>query len=124
MPAKSPEDICRLFQHYMAEGDIDSVLNLNIPEAVFQSAEITNGRHALRQELAPLAAMKARFDFDVRQVIQTGGIAELKLFRKNAEVVRMATRRPNKRLQRPECAAEAQSCASAWLLYSILRAAA
>jgi hypothetical protein len=28
MPAKSPEDICRLFQHYMAEGDIDSVLSL------------------------------------------------------------------------------------------------
>ena len=23
MSAKSPEEICRLFQHYMAEGDID-----------------------------------------------------------------------------------------------------
>jgi hypothetical protein len=82
MPAKSPEDICRLFQHYMAEGDIDSVLGLYDREAVFQSTEITNGRHGLRQELGPLAAMKARFDFDIRQVIQTGGIAELQLFRK------------------------------------------
>ena len=26
MSAKSPEEICRLFQHYMAEGDIDSYL--------------------------------------------------------------------------------------------------
>jgi hypothetical protein len=40
-----------------------------------ESAEITNGRQGLRQVLAPLAAMKARFDFDIRQVIQTGGIA-------------------------------------------------
>ena len=39
----------------------------------------------MRQALAPLAAMKARFDFDIRQVIQTGGIAELQLFRRNAE---------------------------------------
>jgi hypothetical protein len=55
MPAKSPEDICRLFQHYMAEGDIDSVLSLYDPEAVFlkQSAHIANGRHGLRQELGP-----------------------------------------------------------------------
>ena len=38
MPAKSPEDICRLFQHYMAEGDIDSVLSLYDPEAVFPNS--------------------------------------------------------------------------------------
>jgi ketosteroid isomerase-like protein len=74
MTAKSPEDICRLFQHYMAKGDIESVQSVYDPEAVFlnQSAEITNGRQGLRQELAPLAAMKAHFDFDIRQVIQTG----------------------------------------------------
>ena len=77
MPAKSPEDIWRLFQHYMAEGDIESVLSVYDPEAVFlkQSADITNGREGLRQELAPLAGMKAHFDFDIRQVIQTGDIA-------------------------------------------------
>jgi ketosteroid isomerase-like protein len=77
MKANSPEDICRLFRHYMAEGDIESVLSVYDPEAVFlnQSAEITNGREGLRKELAPLAAMKAHFDFDIRQVIQTGDIA-------------------------------------------------
>lgn len=48
MKANSPEDICRLFRHYMAEGDIESVLSVYDPEAVFlnQSAEITNGREA------------------------------------------------------------------------------
>ncbi|MGH8567969.1 MAG: hypothetical protein ACREXU_08085 [Gammaproteobacteria bacterium] len=57
MPARSPEDICRLFQHYMAEGDLDSVLSVYDPDAVFlnQAREVTKGRHGLRQELAPLA---------------------------------------------------------------------
>ncbi len=77
MPAKGPEDICRLFQHYMAEGDLDSVLSVYEPEAVFlnQSGEVTKDRQGLRQELAPFAARKAIFDFNIKQVIQTGDIA-------------------------------------------------
>ena len=77
MPARSREEICRLFQHAMAEGDIESVLSVYDPEAVFlnQSGEVTKGRHGLRQELASLAALKARFDFTIKQVIQTGDIA-------------------------------------------------
>ena len=77
MSAKSPEEICRLFQHYMAEGDIDSVLSVYDPEAVFlnQSGEVKKGEEGLRQELAPFAARKAVFNFDIKQVIQSGDIA-------------------------------------------------
>lgn len=77
MPAMSPEDICRLFQLFMAEGDLDSVMSLYDPDAVFvnQSGEVTKGRHDLRQELAPIVGAKARFDFDIKQVVQTGDIA-------------------------------------------------
>ena len=77
MPAHSPEDICRLFRQYMREGDIDSVLTLYDEDAVFlnQSGEAKNGKEALRQELAPFAAMKAIFDFDIKQVVQSGDIA-------------------------------------------------
>jgi ketosteroid isomerase-like protein len=77
MPANSPEEICRLFQHYMAEGDIEAVLSVYDPEAVFlnQAGEVTKDRQGLRQELAPLAALKSRFDFTIKQVIQTGDIA-------------------------------------------------
>jgi len=77
MPANSPEAICRLFQQYMREGDIDAVLTLYDPEAVFlnQSGEVKKGGEALRQELAPFAAMKASFDFSIKQVIQSGDIA-------------------------------------------------
>jgi ketosteroid isomerase-like protein len=76
MPAKSPEEICRLFQQYMAEGDIDSVLSVYDPEAVFlnQSRELKKGEE-LKQELAPLVAMKTIFDFNIKQVVQSGDIA-------------------------------------------------
>ena len=77
MPATSPEAICRLFQQYMAAGDLDAVLSVYDPEAVFsnQSRDFTRGREGLRQELAPLAAMRARFDFTIKQVIEAGDIA-------------------------------------------------
>jgi hypothetical protein len=74
MPANSSEEICRLFQQYMREGDIDSVLTLYDPEAVFlnQSGEVKKGGEALRQELAPFAAMKAIFDFNIKQAAIPG----------------------------------------------------
>lgn len=77
MPAKSPEEICRLLRQYMAEGDIESLLTVYDPEAVFltQSREVKRGREGLRQELAPFAAVKAIFDFRIKQVIQSGDIA-------------------------------------------------
>jgi len=76
MSAKSPEEICRLFRRYMAEGDLDSLLSVYEPEAAFlnQSGEIKKGEE-LREELAPFAAAKAVFDFDIRQVIRSGDIA-------------------------------------------------
>jgi ketosteroid isomerase-like protein len=77
MPANSPEEICKLFQEYMARGDIDSLLSIYDPEAVFlnRSGQTKKGRRELKEELAPLAAMKATFEFDIRQVIQSGDIA-------------------------------------------------
>jgi ketosteroid isomerase-like protein len=76
MPAKSPEEICRLFQQYMRDGDLDAVLGLYDPEAVFlnQAGEAKKGEE-LRRELAPFAAEKAAFDFQIKQVIQAGEIA-------------------------------------------------
>ena len=77
MPARSPEEICLLFQQYMREGDIDAVLTVYDLEAVFlnQAGEFKTGHDALRQELAPLAAARAQFDYHIEQVIQSGDIA-------------------------------------------------
>jgi len=77
MPAKTPEEICGLFQRFIAEGDIDGVLGIYDLEAVFlkESRETTQGREGLRQVLAPVAEAKTRFDFEVKQIVQTDGIA-------------------------------------------------
>jgi ketosteroid isomerase-like protein len=76
MSAKCPEDICRLFQQAMTAGDIDAVLRVYDPEAVFlnRAGEVKKGE-GLRQELAPFVAEKALFDFNIKQVIRSGDIA-------------------------------------------------
>jgi ketosteroid isomerase-like protein len=77
MPAQSPEQICQLFQQYMAEGDIEALLSIYDPEAVFlnRSGEVKQGRQGLREELAPFAPAKAIFDFSLKQIVQSGDIA-------------------------------------------------
>jgi ketosteroid isomerase-like protein len=77
MSARNPEEICSGFRQYMAEGDIESLLSLYDPDAVFlnQSGQVIKGGQELRQELAPFAAAKATFDFNINQIIQSGDIA-------------------------------------------------
>lgn len=77
MPAKSPEEICDLFQQYMAEGDIDAIMSIYDPDAVFlnRAGERKRGEEELRQELAPFAAQKVRFSFTLKQVIRSEDIA-------------------------------------------------
>jgi ketosteroid isomerase-like protein len=77
VPAKSPEEICELFKQYMAVGDIESLLSIYDPEAVFlnQGREFKRGQQELREVLAPLAAAGTKFDFNRKQVIQSGDIA-------------------------------------------------
>lgn len=77
MSATSPEDICRVFQQYMVAGDLEKVLSVYHPEAIFvkQCGEVTRGKEGLRRELAPLAAAHARFSYTIKQVTQTGDIA-------------------------------------------------
>jgi ketosteroid isomerase-like protein len=77
MPANTPEEICELFTQYMAAGDIESLLDIYDPEVAFlnRSREVRRGKEQLRQELAPLAAAKARFQFNIKQVIWSGDIA-------------------------------------------------
>jgi ketosteroid isomerase-like protein len=77
MPARNPEEICSLFKRYMAEGDIDGLLSVYDPEVVFlnQAGELIKGKQELKQELNRFAAARARFDFNIAQVIQSGDIA-------------------------------------------------
>lgn len=77
MPVANPEQICRLFQQFMAAGDIESLLGLYDDDAVFltQSREERRGKEQLREELAPLASARADFRFRIKQIVQSGDIA-------------------------------------------------
>jgi ketosteroid isomerase-like protein len=77
MPAETPEEICRLFQRHMREGDIDAMLALYDPSVAFRnrSGQVRRGKEELREELLPLAAARAKFEFEVLEVIQTGDVA-------------------------------------------------
>jgi ketosteroid isomerase-like protein len=77
MPAKNPEEICRLFNEYMAQGDVESLLSIYDPEAAFldQAGEVKRGRPGMREVLTPLAAAKTAFDYNIKQIIQSGDIA-------------------------------------------------
>jgi ketosteroid isomerase-like protein len=61
----------------MAEGDFDGLLSVYDPEVVFlnQAGELIKGKQELKQELYRFAAARARFDFDIAQVIQSDDIA-------------------------------------------------
>src|SRR5262245_50272337 len=74
--ADSPKEICRLFQQYMREGDLDSVLTLYDPDAVFldEAGETKQGAE-LRTVLAPLAAERSSFAYQVKQIVQADDLA-------------------------------------------------
>jgi ketosteroid isomerase-like protein len=78
MSARNPSDFHRLFPRYvLRDGDIDSVLTLYDPQAVFcnRTGELRAGEQALRRELAPFTAARAEFDFRIRREIRAGDIA-------------------------------------------------
>ena len=77
MHARSPEEICLLFRECMAQGDVDALLSLYDPQVAFvnEGGDVKCGLDALREELAPIAASKPRFDFEVKQIARSGDIA-------------------------------------------------
>jgi len=77
MPAGSPEEICRLFKQYMAASDIESLRTIYDPQVTFlnQSRKEKKGWQELKAELAPLAAAKTIFEYDIRQIIHSDDIA-------------------------------------------------
>jgi uncharacterized protein (TIGR02246 family) len=77
MPASTPADICRIFRQAITAGDIDAALEIYDPDVVFlnKSGETRRGKAQLREELAPLVAAKASFDYDIRQIAESSGIA-------------------------------------------------
>lgn len=77
MPATSPEQLSALFSQAIGQGDLEAVMALYEPGAAFQpqSGEVHSGIDAIRQEMAPFAAMKPDLNVEVEKVILAGDIA-------------------------------------------------
>ena len=60
----------------MANGDLEALLSIDAEAVILdQLGEVKQGAAGLREQLGPLAAAKAVFDYKIKQVIQTGDIA-------------------------------------------------
>lgn len=77
MPARTPAEICTIFQRGMAEGDLDAVLGIYDQHAVFvgPTTAVTSGRAELERSLAAQVAERRRFEFTIKSVTEADGIA-------------------------------------------------
>jgi ketosteroid isomerase-like protein len=77
MEPRTPENWWPLFQAAMAAGDVEAVLRLYEPGAVFAGADrhLLTGHAELRHVMEPLANARADFQYTVVKIIQTGDLA-------------------------------------------------
>ncbi|MCC6589815.1 MAG: nuclear transport factor 2 family protein [Bryobacterales bacterium] len=77
MPARTPEDIYRLFKEYLAQGYGEGLLSLYDPDVVFlnRSGVQRKGKHELRHEIEPLAETRSLVNYEIVQVIVAETVA-------------------------------------------------
>jgi ketosteroid isomerase-like protein len=77
MRAQKPEELDVLFTQCLKEGDLEGLVSLYEPAAAFpnQSGEVKSGLPALREEMAPFAAMKPELKSNITKVVVAGDIA-------------------------------------------------
>lgn len=104
MPARNPEEICSLFTKFMAEGDVDGLLSVYDSDVVFlnEAGDVVKGKQEMKRQLAPFADARARFDFQIKQIIQSGDIALMHTLwnissprRMSAYAIEVARRQPD-----------------------------
>jgi uncharacterized protein (TIGR02246 family) len=77
MPARSPEELDRLFSAALNAGNLEALVALYEPEATLtpQPGQIVTGRKAIREALSAFLATKPTLMLDVKTLAQTGDIA-------------------------------------------------
>lgn len=75
MPAKTPEDVDRLFAECVNAGDVEGVVALYEPHAtlLLQDGAPSSGTEAIRVAIADFIAMKPSLRVSIRQVVRGGG---------------------------------------------------
>ena len=79
MPATTPEQIHRLFEHRFNAGDIDGLMELYEPDAalIAQPGSVANGGEQARAALQGFLALKGRITLDTKLVVTVGELAYL-----------------------------------------------
>jgi uncharacterized protein (TIGR02246 family) len=77
MPANTPEECDALFEKYVNEGNLESLVELYEADAVLipQPGQQAAGRDAIRAALGPMLAAGAKMKLSVSQTIIAGDIA-------------------------------------------------
>jgi uncharacterized protein (TIGR02246 family) len=75
MPAKTPEDVDRIFAECVNAGDVDGVVALYETDAVLMMNEgdPSRGPEAIRAAIAQFVAMKPKLRMSIRNVVHAGG---------------------------------------------------
>jgi uncharacterized protein (TIGR02246 family) len=77
MPAKSPEEMARVWSDAFNRGDLEAVVDLYEPNAVLtrSSGPVITGRDAIRQAFTAFLASRPHMEATTRKVISTDEIA-------------------------------------------------
>lgn len=77
MPARTPDEVPRLFAEAFTTHDLESLVALYEPQAALvpQPGEVVTGTEAIREALSALLAIEPAFDLEVRKVIRAGDVA-------------------------------------------------
>ena len=75
--ATTPDQTIRLFSELLAEGDLDALVELYEPDAVFapEPGQAISGKEAIREALKPFFALNARITATVEKTMLAGDTA-------------------------------------------------
>lgn len=79
MPARTPEEVHRLWAELFSAGDLDGLVDLYEPDAIIAArpGRAVTGYTALREVLESFLAPEAKFDLQFQEALQCGDIALL-----------------------------------------------
>jgi uncharacterized protein (TIGR02246 family) len=77
MPARSPEQLDKLFVEKMNAGDLEAVVALYEPDATLapQPGQMAAGTNAIREAIRGFIAMKPRFSATAKPTVRAGDLA-------------------------------------------------
>jgi uncharacterized protein (TIGR02246 family) len=79
MPARTPEEVARLFAEAFSAHDLQALMALYEPEATLipLPGQVVTGTEAIREALSGFLALKPKYELEFKKAFQAGDIALL-----------------------------------------------